>query len=63
MYYNLLAAHDLWQTPYQILRIVLLKEFIELTVNWDMTIKNTKHVELNISIATIFSNIQTLKMI
>ena len=36
---------------------------IELNVNLDTMIKNVKHVELNISIATVFSNIQTLKMI
>ena len=35
----------------------------ELNVNLDTMIKNVKHVELNISIATVFSNIQTLKMI
>ena len=40
----------------------LLKELIELNVNLD-TIKNVKLVELNISIATVFLNMQTLKMI
>ena len=42
---------------------IFLKEFIELNVNWDMMIKNVKHVELNISIATVFLNTQILKMI
>ena len=32
-------------------------------VNSDIMIKNVKHVELNISIATVFLNIQTLKLI
>ena len=37
-----------------------MKEFIELNVNLDTMKKNVKLVELNISIPTIFSNIQTL---
>ena len=43
-YYNLLIAQDLWQAHYQILSIISLKEFIELNVYSDMTIKNLKHV-------------------
>ena len=43
--------------------INFLKQFIELNVNSGIMIKNVKHVELNISIATVFSKIQTLKMI
>ena len=62
-YYNLLIAQDLWQACHQILSIIFLKEFIELNVNMDMMIKNVRPVELNISIATVSSNIQTLKMI
>ena len=62
-YYNLLIAQDLWQAHYQILSIIFLKEFIELNVNMDMMIKNVRLVALNISIATVFFNIQTLKMI
>ena len=62
-YYNLLIAQDLWQVHYQILSIIFLKEFIELNVNMDMMIKNVRLVALNISIATVFFNIQTLKMI
>ena len=34
-----------------------------INVNLDMTIKNVKHVELNISIATVFLNMQNLKLI
>ena len=52
-YYNLLIAPDLWQAHYQILSITFLKEFIELNVNSDMTIKSVKHAESNISIATV----------
>ena len=59
-YYNLLIADDLWQAHYQILSIIFLKEFIELNVNTDKKIKNGKLVELNISIAAVFLNIQTL---
>ena len=62
-YYSLLIAQDLWQAYYQILPIIFVKEFRELNVNTDMMIKNVKLAELNISIATIFLNIQTLKMI
>ena len=62
-YYNLLIVHDLWQVYYQILSIVFLKEFIKLNVNTSMKIKNVKLLELNISIATVFLYIQTLKMI
>ena len=53
---------DLWQVHYQILLTISLKEFIELHVNLDTMIKNINHVELNISVATFFSNIETLMM-
>ena len=43
--------------------IIILKEFIELNVNLDTMIKDVKHVELNISSATVFSNTQILKLI
>ena len=56
-------AQDLLQVHYQISSIILVKEFIELNVNTDTMIKNVKHVELDISIATVFSNTQILKMI
>ena len=62
-YYRLLIVQDLWQVHYQILSILLLKEFIELNVNSDMAIKNVKHVELNKSIANFFLNMRTLKII
>ena len=63
VYYNLLIAQDLWQAHYQILPIIFLKEFIELNVNTDMMIKNVRLAELKKSIATVFLNIQTLKII
>ena len=56
-------VHDLYQAHYQVLSIIFLKEFIELNVDIDMLIKNVRRVELKISIATVSSNIQTLKMI
>ena len=62
-YYNLLIVHDLWQAHHQILSIIFLKEFIKLNVNKDMMIKNVNLTEMNVSIATVFLNIQTLKMI
>ena len=62
-YYSLLIAQDLWQPNYQILLIIFLKEFIESNVNLNSIIKNVKFAELNISIATVFSNTQSLKMI
>ena len=34
------------------------KEVIELSVNTDMMIRNVKHAQLNISIATVFLNTQ-----
>ena len=62
-YYNLLIAQDLWQAHYQILSIISLNKFIELHVNSDTMIKNVKNEELNISNATVLSNIKTLKTI
>ena len=62
-YYNLLISQDLWQARYQFLPVISLKEIIELNVNSDIMIKNVKHVELDISIATVFLNTQTLQMI
>ena len=35
-----------WQAPYQILLIILLKEFIELSINMELIIKNVKRAEL-----------------
>ena len=60
-YYNLLIVQDLWQAHYQIFSIIFLTEFIKLSVNSDMSIKNVKHVELNISIATVFLNMKNFK--
>ena len=53
-----MTAQNLWQAHYQILSIIFLKEFIN--VNWD-TIKNVKHVELNVRIATVFLNYTNFK--
>ena len=41
-----------------ILSIIFLKEFKELNVNSDTMTKNEKHVELKVSIATVFLNAQ-----
>ena len=54
--YNLLIAQDLWQAHYQILLIILLKQFIKLSVNIDMIIKNVKHVELKIETVSVVLN-------
>ena len=43
--------------------IIILKEFIELNENTDMTIKKLKLAELNTKITSVFLNTQTLKMI
>ena len=61
--YNLLIVQDLWQAHNQMLSIIFLEVFIELHVNTNMMINNVKLVELNIRIANVFLNIQTLKMI
>ena len=63
--YNLLIAQDLLQTHYQILSIFFLQEFIKLNENTNTCDlqENVKLVELNINIATVFLNTQTLKMI
>ena len=54
--YNLMIAQDLWQAYYQFLLIILLKEFIKLNENTDMIIRNLKLAELNIKIASAFTN-------
>ena len=56
-YYNSLIVQDLWQAHNQILSIIFLKEFLELNVYTDMMIENLKHVEPNVSIATVSMNI------
>ena len=55
-YYNLLIVQNSWQAHYQIFSIIFLKEFIELNVNVNMTIKNVRLAQLNISIVTVFLN-------
>ena len=62
-YFSLLIAHNLWQVHYQILSVIFLMEFIELNVNLETMIKNVKNVQLNKSIANVFLNTHTLKMI
>ena len=51
---NSLIAQGLWQAYYQILSIILLKEFIKFNANTD---------PCGINIATVFLNTQILKMI
>ena len=62
-YYSLSTTSGLWQVHYQILLIILLKEFIELNVNMGMIIKSFRHVELNTKVMIVVLNTQTLKMI
>ena len=54
---------DLLQTHYQIFKLILQKEFIELNVNKDMIIKNAWRKELNTKISSVALNTQTLKII
>ena len=61
--YNLLIAQDLWQVHYQILLIILLKEFIKLNVNTDTLIKNVKLAESNTKITKTVLNTKALKTI
>ena len=61
--YYLLIARDIWQTYYQIFSTNFLKEFIELNVNLILMIKNVKHEDLNISVATVSLNSQIIKLI
>ena len=61
--YHLLIAEDLWQAHYELLLIILLKEFIELNWNIDMAVKNASCVELNAKIVSGVLNIQMWKMI
>ena len=48
-------------SPLSSLSIIFLKEFIKIKENTDTMINNVKLAELNISIATVFLNTQTLK--
>ena len=52
---NLLIVQDLWQAHYQILSIILLREFIKFNVNTDMMMKIVKFAELNMNIATVLN--------
>ena len=54
--YNLLITQDLWQIHYQILLIILLKEFIKVKVNTDMMINNMKLAELSAKIVSAVLN-------
>ena len=49
-YYNLLIAQDLWQFQYQILSLIVPKEFIKLNGNMDAKIQNVRLEELNIAL-------------
>ena len=53
----------LWQTHYQILSKIFLKEFIKLNVNTGTMIQNEKFEELHTKYATVSLNIQILKTI
>ena len=58
--YKLLIAQDLWQAHYQILSIILLKEFIKLNKNMDMITKKVKFAELNTKTVPAFLNTKAL---
>ena len=62
-FYHLFIAQDLWQAHYRILTIIFLKEFIKLNVITKIMIKPVKIAELNINIATVSLNTQTLDII
>ena len=53
---------DLWQAHYQILLIILLKDFIRLNVKKNMILKNVKLAELNGKISTNFLNTESVKV-
>ena len=53
-YYSLLIVKDIWQSHYQILSTVFLKEFIELNVNTVMMKKDVRLMELK-EILRLFS--------
>ena len=58
---NLLITQVLRQAHYQILSIILLKEFIRLSVNTDMIINNVERVQLNTKIMRAVLNTQIFK--
>ena len=45
--HNLLLVQDLWKAHYQILLIILLKEFIKSNINTDKMVENVKLLKLN----------------
>ena len=55
--YNLLIVQDWWQSYYQILLIILLKEFRKLNVNTDTMITDVKFGGLNTKTVTASLNI------
>ena len=61
--YNLLIVQNLGQAHYQILLIILLKEFKKLNAKMNTIIKHAKCVELSTKIVSVVLNTQTLKMI
>ena len=60
-YYNLLIAQDLWQAHYQILSIDFLKEFVELNVNLDMTMKKYETCKIKYKYCNCFLEYQNFK--
>ena len=58
-----MMAQDLWQAYYQILSLILLKNFMKLNANVGILIKNAKHMELNTKTLSAALNTKTLKMI
>ena len=48
-----MIAQDLWRTHDRILLIIFLKDFIQLNVNMDTTIKNAKLVVFHTEYATV----------
>ena len=57
---NFLIAQNLCKIHYQVLLIILLKEFIKSNVKINIIRKNVRRLELNTKIATAFSNTKTL---
>ena len=54
--YSLLIVQVLWQAHYQILLIILLKEFMKLDLNMGMMMKNVNHAESNTKIVIVVLN-------
>ena len=62
-YYNLFIAQGLWQGHYQILSTTFLKSLTKLNLSTVTIVNNMKHVELNLSVVTVFLITQILKTI